>query len=62
MISNLGGIEPGRLVEDHVRDAELAEIVEEAGPPDVDDVLGRQAHLGRDRFRQIGDALASASR
>ena len=37
MTSNLRRLEPGRLVEDDVRDAELAQVVEQARPADVDD-------------------------
>ena len=56
MSSNSDALEPGRLVEDQVRDAELAQVVEQACPPDVDDGGGRQAHGQRKLLGDRGHA------
>ena len=53
----LRGLEARRLVQDHVRHPELADVVQQAGPTHVDDVALRQPEVDGDPLGQSGDAL-----
>ena len=53
---HLGGVEPARLVEDGVRDAELAQVVEQARATDVDDVGCGQPDARGQALGEVRDA------
>ena len=51
-----------RLVQDRIRHADLADVVQEAGEPEPLDALAVEAEAGADRDAELGDGLGVAAR